>query len=261
MGGIKRRGISIIRSLFVGFLIVILALVVYRYSEAAVYAYEVCTLRTYTIEYSDGDNTYTTTGSYWDCVACYVYLYDGSGGGGGGSGDNGDVDDPGGGGGGVTNPNNYDKNNDGYIDCYTNTVMRVSGLYIKSGCSEQRTYGPHNAWDITGVGVDGTTIYSVSNGIVLQVGKQTDPNTGEISGWGYYVKIKDNEGNIWIYARLKGTDFDPSGLGLSVNSKVIAGITPIGICDSSGNSTGPHLHLEYRVNNQKTCPDEKIGKC
>lgn len=254
------RGISIIRFLFIGFLMVILALVVYRYSEAAVYAYEVCTLRTYTIEYSDGSNTYTTAGSYWDCVTYYAYLYDGSGEGGGGSGDNGDIDDPGDGGG-ITNPNGYDKNNDGYIDCYKNTIMRVSGLYISSDCSEQREYGQHNAWDITGVGVDGATIYSVSNGTVLDVGKQTDPKTGKITGWGYYVMIKDNEGNIWIYAHLNGTDKDPSGLGLSVNSKVTAGITPIGICDSSGDSTGAHVHLEYRVNNQKTCPDTKIGRC
>ncbi|MDH7514105.1 MAG: hypothetical protein QHH14_14255, partial [Clostridiales bacterium] len=118
------RGISIIRLLFVGLLIVIVALVVSRYSEGAVYVYEICTLKTYTIEYSDGYNTYTTTGSYWDCITYYGYIYDGYGGGGGGgagSGNNGgDIDDPGGAGGGITNPNDYDKNNDGYIDCYKN---------------------------------------------------------------------------------------------------------------------------------------------
>jgi len=208
------RGINKRRLLLAAILIIILALMVSRYLEAAIYAYEVCTLRTYTIEYDDGYNSYTTTGSYWDCVTYYGYLYDGAGGGSGGGDDSGDFDDPGSGGGVIVNP--YDNNKDGFIDCYKNTIMKVSGLFISSDCNEQRSYGLHNAWDITGIGVDGKQIYSASDGTVLEVGVQTSHETGQITGWGYYVKIKDNEGNIWIYAHLKGTKDDPSGLGLSL---------------------------------------------
>ncbi len=256
------RWAKIIRSLLVGNLVFSLILLIYRHSTATVYVREICTLKTYTIEYNDGYNSYSTSGSYWDCVTYYMYLYDGEGGGAGDASGNvdGDIDNPGGGGV-IVNPNDYDKNNDGFIDCYKNTIMRVPGLFISSDCNDQRSYGLHNAWDITGPGVDGKTIYSVSDGTVIAVSKQTNPNTGEISGWGYYVMIKDKEGNIWIYAHLKGSDDDPSGLGLTIGSKVTAGVTPVGVCDSSGNSTGAHLHLELRLNGQKTCPDTKIGRC
>ncbi|MGC8893208.1 MAG: M23 family metallopeptidase [Candidatus Saccharicenans sp.] len=139
--------------------------------------------------------------------------------GGASDGDSGDDSEPGGPGGGMgpTQPNVYDTNNDGYIDCYNNVIMRMNGLFISSNCDEIRqkedgsTY-IHGAWDITGPGVDGANIYAAASGEVIYVGvqttTQTDKITGQkityISGYGYYVMIKDDAGNIWIYAHLKG---------------------------------------------------------
>ncbi len=92
-----------------------------------------------------------------------------------------------------------------------------------------------------------------------------DEETGEegvvLTDYGYYVKVKDDNGNIWLYAHLKGKPGDPSGVGLKVGDKVIAGVTPVGLCNSTGTSTGDHLHLELYVNGEKTCPGEKIGDC
>jgi len=188
-------------------------------------------------------------------------------------------DNPGSGGSGnITGPGNTtnvnDKNNDGYIDCYKNTIMRSNGLFINSGRNdirqrEDRTTYVHEAWDITGSGVDGTTVYATASGEVIDVSVQTttevDTETGQkmtfISGWGYYVKIKDNAGKIWIYAHLKGQAGNPAGIGLKLGTKVVAGLTPIGLGDSSGNSSGSPLHLEVRANSVKTCPDQVIGNC
>jgi len=83
---------------------------------------------------------------------------------------------------------------------------------------------------------------------------------GVLTGYGYHVKIKDAEGNWWLYAHLKGKDVDPSGVGLKVGDTITVG-TKIGLCDSSGDSTGAHLHLEYRLGSEwgtKTCPSAKL---
>ncbi|MDD8021016.1 MAG: M23 family metallopeptidase [Acidobacteriota bacterium] len=215
-----------------------------------------------------------------DCYYVIDYIIFSDQGGGSSNGQPIDPDDPssgwGGSGGtvGPSTPNPYDNNNDGIIDCYKTGIMRKEGLYISSDCNEIRqkadgTTYTHGAWDITGPGIDGAKIYPAASGTVISVTKQTvkveDPETGEagymLTGYGYYVRIKDSDGNIWLYAHLKGTGTDPSGVGLKVGDKVIAGTTPIGLGDSSGNSTGPHLHLEYLLNGTKTCPDEKIGNC
>jgi murein DD-endopeptidase MepM/ murein hydrolase activator NlpD len=82
----------------------------------------------------------------------------------------------------------------------------------------------------------------------------------ELQGYGYFVKIKDAEGNWWVYAHLNGTDADPSGVGLKVGDTVTVG-NKIGLCDTSGQSTGAHLHLEYRLGGEwgtKTCPSAKL---
>lgn len=67
------------------------------------------------------------------------------------------------------------------------------------------------------------------------------------------------ESNYWLYAHLKGSDDDPSGVGLTVRAKVTAGLTKVGKCDNSGTSSVAHLHLEYQVNSTKTCPTNQLN--
>lgn len=85
----------------------------------------------------------------------------------------------------------------------------------------------HNALDIALP--SGTEIHACMAGTV------------EISGYhdsyGIYAKVKDEKGNYNLYAHM-------SGIAVSNGQSVAAGDL-IGYVGSTGNSTGPHLHLEY----------------
>ncbi len=63
------------------------------------------------------------------------------------------------------------------------------------------------------------------------------------SGYGNSVRIKDADGNTWIYGHLAKIDVKP---GQKVGANV-----PIGIMGKSGWATGVTLHLEARDKNNK----------
>ena len=69
------RGSIKLKVLLIGFFSFLFALLANRNSEGAVYAFEICTLRTYTIECIDGTNNFSTTQYYWDCVTYFGYIY------------------------------------------------------------------------------------------------------------------------------------------------------------------------------------------
>lgn len=60
------------------------------------------------------------------------------------------------------------------------------------------------------------------------------------SSYGYYVVIYHNDGTTSLYAHL-------SSMAVSAGDSVSQGQT-IGYVGSTGNSTGPHLHFEIRIN-------------
>lgn len=68
--------------------------------------------------------------------------------------------------------------------------------------------------------------------------------TVSVANWngdyGNFIEIKHNDGTISRYAHL-------SGYACSKGQTVEAGQT-IGYVGSTGNSTGPHLHFEIKVN-------------
>lgn len=69
-------------------------------------------------------------------------------------------------------------------------------------------------------------------------------------GYGWYVTVRG--GQFWTrYAHLGGS-------GLPVGTSVLAG-NVIGLCDSSGNSTGNHLHLEIKQNGIFIDPVHVLG--
>ncbi|MDR3178949.1 MAG: peptidoglycan DD-metalloendopeptidase family protein [Oscillospiraceae bacterium] len=78
----------------------------------------------------------------------------------------------------------------------------------------------------------GEPILSINSGTVIEV-NSTNPCG---SGWGYFVVIKHANGLISRYAHA-------SKIFVSVGQVVDAG-EPIAFIGSTGNSTGPHLHLE-----------------
>lgn len=78
---------------------------------------------------------------------------------------------------------------------------------------------------------EGTPVYSAAAGTVLQSG-------WDGKGYGWYMILIHPDGSGSVYAHL-------CKKGLDIGASVTAGVI-IGYSGNSGNSTGPHLHFEYR---------------
>jgi murein DD-endopeptidase MepM/ murein hydrolase activator NlpD len=95
----------------------------------------------------------------------------------------------------------------------------------------------HNGTDITGSGISGTNIYAMRSGTVREA------RYGENGGFGYTVIIDHCEIFSTLYAHLNE---------ISVKSEQVVNRGDIiGTVGNTGRSTGPHLHLELRVNNTR----------
>lgn len=81
---------------------------------------------------------------------------------------------------------------------------------------------------------------NIQNTPVLAAKKGTVTYSGWINGYGNVIIINHDNGIQTRYAHL-------NSIGVSVNQKVEAGQV-IGKVGSTGDSTGPHLHFEIRVN-------------
>jgi len=103
--------------------------------------------------------------------------------------------------------------------------------------NEQRPSSVHKGTDYPAA--TGTPIYSIADGRVVE--------NKESWSYGRYVYIEHSDGFSSLYAHMDQIS------RLSVGSTISAG-TYIGPVGSTGNSTGPHLHLEIRVNNEKQDP-------
>ncbi|MCL5038102.1 MAG: M23 family metallopeptidase [Chloroflexi bacterium] len=78
----------------------------------------------------------------------------------------------------------------------------------------------------------GTAVRSVADGTVTRVAN--DPN-----GYGNWVEVKHSDGSVSRYAHMS------SFSDIKVGQQIGAG-TVVGAVGSTGNSTGPHLHFEWR---------------
>ena len=125
-----------------------------------------------------------------------------------------------------------------------------TGTYIwpLPGYSPGSAYGPrihpiwgdlrfHSGEDIGAP--SGTPILAADSGIATVI-----PDNG--NGYGNYVIINHGGGRTTLYAHM-------SGFTVSNGASVTQGQT-IGYVGSTGNSTGPHLHFEVRVNGATTDP-------
>ncbi|MGI5894347.1 MAG: murein hydrolase activator EnvC family protein [Candidatus Merdivicinus sp.] len=116
------------------------------------------------------------------------------------------------------------------------------GYYISSG------YGPrwgsfHSGIDITAGGCYGANIYASASGTVITAGWHWS--------YGNYVVIDHGGGYSTLYAHC-------SSLNVSVGQNVVQGqvIAKIG---STGQSTGPHLHFEVRINGTRQNPSNYVS--
>lgn len=108
----------------------------------------------------------------------------------------------------------------------------LSGWYWENrGTKEKPRY--HYSLDIPGV--EGKIVYSTVHGYLIEKG--FDYGSKEKEGWGNYLKIKDEEGNIHLYAHLSAYD-------VLWGHEVSAGqvIAAVGYTGLSG--IRPHLHYQ-----------------
>jgi murein DD-endopeptidase MepM/ murein hydrolase activator NlpD len=103
---------------------------------------------------------------------------------------------------------------------------------------------PYGSYPHFHTGIDlvepfGSPVFAADDGIVALVGSST-------SGYGIYVVIAHGGGLDTLYGHL-------STALVKAGDRVTQG-TPVGMEGSTGNSTGPHLHFELRINQQPVNP-------
>lgn len=121
--------------------------------------------------------------------------------------------------------------------------MAGSGAFIRpiNGGYTSCAYGGyrgHVGVDLSMSGAYGKPIYASAGGTVVQAGWS--------GGYGIMVKIRHSNGYETWYAHM-------SAKTVSVGDKVSQG-QQIGRIGSTGNSTGPHLHFELRINGSPVNP-------
>ncbi len=117
-----------------------------------------------------------------------------------------------------------------------NFIRPISGGYVSCGWYG---YSGHRAVDFSyRSGAYGKPIYASAGGTVIQASWS--------GGYGKMIKIQHSNGVVTCYAHM-------SAFNVSVGQRVSQG-QQIGQIGSTGNSTGPHLHFEVRVNGNHVNP-------
>lgn len=113
---------------------------------------------------------------------------------------------------------------------HTKITSKYGMRYWSNGSSDF-----HTGIDIAGSGVYGTNILAANAGTVIFVKNTYVPG----KGYGKYMIVDHGGGYSTLYAHC-------SSISVKVGQKVDRG-EPIGKVGSTGNSTGPHIHFEIRV--------------
>lgn len=106
----------------------------------------------------------------------------------------------------------------GYMQRYSDATMNRYGI----------THAEHYGIDFSAK--EGTNVLAIKSGTVVDIVESN-------SGWGNYMIVKHNDGYYSLYAHGNGTFHKTKGSSVSAGE-------PIMESGNSGNSTGPHLHLQ-----------------
>lgn len=119
--------------------------------------------------------------------------------------------------------------------------------WISSPFGWRTLYGKpdfHTGIDIAGRNVYGKPIIASNTGQVVKVAYYT-------TGYGYHVMIDHGDNNWTVYAHM-------SSIAVKQGEWVAQGQV-IGYVGSTGNSTGPHLHFEIRINGERKNPLDYVS--
>ena len=117
---------------------------------------------------------------------------------------------------------------------------------------EDREVYNHGGIDIAGAGIMGTPVVAAADGTVVATNSSCTHNWGKSyscgcgGGYGNYVMISHAGGKMTVYGHL-------TSLTVSSGQTVSRGQV-VGYVGSTGNSTGPHLHYECRLNGVRYNP-------
>jgi murein DD-endopeptidase MepM/ murein hydrolase activator NlpD len=103
---------------------------------------------------------------------------------------------------------------------------------------------PHFHAGIDDANDSGTPLLAADDGIV--VAAEDSVLNGHLIGYGRHVIIAHHNGLMTLYGHMEG-------YWVKVGDKVVQGQT-IGLMGSTGNSTGPHVHFEVRLNGTPVDP-------
>ena len=123
---------------------------------------------------------------------------------------------------------------------------------LSSEWFEDREVYNHGGIDIAGAGIMGTPVVAAADGTVIATNSSCTHNWGKSyscgcgGGYGNYVMISHAGGKMTVYGHL-------TSLTVSSGQSVSRGQV-IGYVGSTGNSTGPHLHYECRLNGVRYNP-------
>ena len=125
---------------------------------------------------------------------------------------------------------------------------------LSSEWFEDREVYNHGGIDIAGAGIMGTPVVAAADGTVVATNSSCTHNWGKsyscgcgcCCGYGNYVMISHAGGKMTVYGHL-------TSLTVSSGQSVSRGQV-IGYVGSTGNSTGPHLHYECRLNGVRYNP-------
>ena len=113
------------------------------------------------------------------------------------------------------------------------------------------SYSGHTGVDVN-INVVGKSVVAVKSGTVVTSTALRNSN-GSYRSYGEYVVINHHDGTMTLYAHMLS-----GSRTVSVNQEVTQGQV-IGTVGSTGNSTGPHLHFEVRVNGRCVNPLPYLG--
>ncbi|MBQ9106721.1 MAG: peptidoglycan DD-metalloendopeptidase family protein [Clostridia bacterium] len=122
-------------------------------------------------------------------------------------------------------------------------VWPVPGYYKLSSGYKTATRPKHAGIDISSSGIYGKEIVAAAAGVVTLAGNKNN-------GYGIYITINHGAKDGKTYATLYG---HCSKIIVKKGDVVAAGQV-IGYVGSTGNSSGPHLHFEIRINGSVTNP-------